>query len=85
MQDHNTDYIVKFPDWDPSTNNQRYAHEFVKKHRLIDMQPNRRFLLHEISPSLPQPHLWYNNRDSISALKLFLDAGDELAEIPTYR
>lgn len=93
MQDHNTDYIVKFPDWDPSTNNQRDAHEFVKRHVVIDMQPSRRFLyqsndrffLYEASSSLPQPHLWYNNQDAVNALKLFLDAGNELAEIPTYR
>lgn len=85
MQDHNTDYIVKFPDWDPSVNNQHDAREFVKRHGLLGMQPNRRFLLHEMSSSLPQPHLWYNNQDSISALKLFLAAGEELAEIPTYR
>ncbi|XP_057808411.1 alpha-N-acetylglucosaminidase [Salvia miltiorrhiza] len=85
IADHNTDYIVKFPDWDPLINKQRDAREFVKRHGLVGMQPNRRFLLHETSPSLPQPHLWYDNRDSISALKLFLDAGDELAGIPTYR
>ncbi|KAG6421832.1 hypothetical protein SASPL_118390 [Salvia splendens] len=85
IADHNTDYIVKFPDWDPSVNNQHDAREVVKRHGLLGMQPNRRFLLHETSSSLPQPHLWYNNQDSISVLKLFLDAGDELAEIPTYR
>lgn len=93
MQDHNKDYIVEFPDWDPSTDNQRDAHEFVKRPIVIDTQPSRRFLyqsnerffLHEASSSLPQPHLWYNNRDAVHALKLFLDAGSELSEIPTYR
>ncbi|KAG6424869.1 hypothetical protein SASPL_115291 [Salvia splendens] len=66
-------------------NSQHDAREFVKRHGLLGMEPNRRFLLHETGSSLPQPHLWYDNQDSISALKLFLDAGDELAEIPTYR
>lgn len=85
MQDHNTDYIVKFPDWDPSVNNQFGTPEFVQRHRLVGIQSKRRFFLHETSSSLPQPHLWYKNQDAISALKLFLDAGNELAEIPTYR
>lgn len=85
IANHNTDYIVKFPDWDPSVNNQLGTPKFVKRHRLVGMQPNRRFFLHETSSSLPQPHLWYNNQDAITALKSFLDAGNELAEIHTYR
>ncbi|KAL3632126.1 hypothetical protein CASFOL_025110 [Castilleja foliolosa] len=74
IANHNTDYIVKFPDWDPSVNNQR--------HKLVDRK--RRFILRETSSSLPQPHMWYNNRDSVTALKLFLDAGNELAQLQTY-
>ncbi|KAI3445054.1 hypothetical protein Pfo_001719 [Paulownia fortunei] len=85
IADHNTDYIVKFPDWDPSVNNQLGVPGIIQRHKLVGIQQKRRFFLHETSSSLPQPHLWYNNQDAISALKLFLDAGNELAEIPTYR
>ncbi|KAL0326871.1 UNVERIFIED_CONTAM: Alpha-N-acetylglucosaminidase [Sesamum angustifolium] len=46
---------------------------------------SREGLSPEMSSTLPRPHLWYNNQNVVSALKLFLDAGDELAEIPTYR
>ncbi|KAL8500848.1 hypothetical protein ACS0TY_020436 [Phlomoides rotata] len=85
IADHNTDYIVKFPDWDPTVNSQLGVPKLLQRHRLVGIQPKRRFFLHETSSSLPQPHLWYNNRDAITALKLFLDAGKELAELPTYR
>lgn len=85
MQDHNKDYIVEFPDWDPSVNNQLRLTETIQRHTFVGIQRKRRFFLHETSSSLPQPHLWYNNQDAISALKLFLDAGSELAEVPTYR
>ncbi|GFP92397.1 alpha-n-acetylglucosaminidase [Phtheirospermum japonicum] len=85
IANHNTDYIVKFPDWDPSVNNQLGTPEIIQRHKLVDIQRKRRFILRETSSSLPQPHMWYNNRDSVSALKLFLDAGNELAQLPTYR
>ncbi|KAK4414490.1 Alpha-N-acetylglucosaminidase [Sesamum alatum] len=85
IADHNTDYIVKFPDWDPSVKNQHGRSEIMQRHKLVGIQQQRRFFLRETSSTLPQPHLWYNNQDAISALKLFLDAGDQLAEIPTYR
>ncbi|KAL0291434.1 UNVERIFIED_CONTAM: Alpha-N-acetylglucosaminidase [Sesamum calycinum] len=82
IADHNTDYIVKFPDWDPSVNNQHARSEIIQRHKLAGIQQQRRFFLRETSSTLPRPHLWYNNQDAVSALKLFLDAGDELAEIP---
>ncbi|XP_011087998.1 alpha-N-acetylglucosaminidase isoform X1 [Sesamum indicum] len=85
IADHNTDYIVKFPDWDPSVNNQHGRSEINQRHKLAGIQQQRRFFLRETSSTLPRPHLWYNNQDAVSALKLFLDAGDELAGIPTYR
>ncbi|KAL0307534.1 UNVERIFIED_CONTAM: Alpha-N-acetylglucosaminidase, partial [Sesamum angustifolium] len=85
IADHNTDYIVKFPDWDPSVNNQHARSEIIQRHKLAGIQQQRRFFLRETSSTLPRPHLWYNIQDAVSALKLFLDAGDELAEIPTYR
>lgn len=74
MQDHNKDYIVEFPDWDPSVNS-----------HLVGTQPNGRFFLLEAGSSLPLPHLWYNNQDAIDALKLFLDVGTELSKSLTFR
>ncbi|KAK6119256.1 hypothetical protein DH2020_047002 [Rehmannia glutinosa] len=85
IADHNTDYIVKFPDWDPSVNNQLGIPEIIQRHKLAGVQQKRRFFFHETSSSLPQPHMWYKNKDAVRALKLFLDAGNELAELPTYR
>ncbi|KAL6562832.1 hypothetical protein OROHE_005419 [Orobanche hederae] len=86
IADHNTDYIVKFPDWDPSASNQLGRPDTVRRHnKLVGTQQKRRFFLHETSSSLPQPHMWYNHQEAVSALKLFLDAGNELAELPTYR
>ncbi|EYU27032.1 hypothetical protein ABFS82_02G117000 [Erythranthe guttata] len=82
IANHNKDYIVKFPDWDPSVNNQL---EIIQRRKFTGVQQKMRFFIHETMSFLPQPHLWYNNRDSITALKLFIDAGNELAEIPTYR
>ncbi|KAK4476362.1 hypothetical protein RD792_015511 [Penstemon davidsonii] len=80
IADHNKDYIVEFPDWDPSSHL-----EIFRRHKLVGTQQKRRFFLHETSSSLPQPHLWYDNEDALTSLKLFLDAGNELAESPTYR
>ncbi|KAG2671677.1 hypothetical protein I3760_13G007600 [Carya illinoinensis] len=57
IADHNTDFIVKFPDWDPSN----------------------------VSDALPQAHLWYSTEKVINALRLFLDAGNNLAGSITYR
>ncbi|KAK6140534.1 hypothetical protein DH2020_025711 [Rehmannia glutinosa] len=85
IADHNTDYIVKFPDWDPSVNNQLGVPEIIQRHKLAGVQQKIRFFFHETSSSLPQPHMWYKNKDAVRALKLFLDAGNELAELPTYR
>ncbi|XP_024988126.1 alpha-N-acetylglucosaminidase [Cynara cardunculus var. scolymus] len=85
IADHNTDYIVKFPDWDPSLNTystfskQNRTPSFITTHR------NRRFILTETQSTLPQPHLWYSTRDAINALKLFIDAGQDLAGSLTYR
>lgn len=78
LQDHNTDYIVKFPDWDPSGNTPRIS----VSPNLVGVRRRKMLSVHE---TLPHPHMWYDNRDAIHALKLFLDAGSELAEIPTYR
>lgn len=85
MQDHNTDYIVKFPDWDPSANTRSYVHQQNQMQKLVGIGRNRRAMLEEAGSSLPKPHLWYNTLDAITALKLFLDAGNELSGSLTYR
>ncbi|XP_075507071.1 alpha-N-acetylglucosaminidase [Primulina tabacum] len=74
IADHNKDYIVEFPDWDPSVNR-----------NLVGTQQNGRFFLLETGSSLPLPHLWYNNQDAINALKLFIDVGTELSKSLTFR
>lgn len=35
--------------------------------------------------TLPQPHMWYSANDAIDALKLFIDAGEDLGGSLTYR
>ncbi|GER27712.1 alpha-N-acetylglucosaminidase [Striga asiatica] len=85
IADHNTDYIVKFPDWDPSANNQLDKPDIIQRHKFMNTQKQRRFFLHETSSSLPRPHMWYENNDAVHALNLFLAAGNQLAELPTYR
>lgn len=85
VQGHNTDYIVKFPDWDPSLNTKSGMHQKYKTQKLVGIHRNRRFILQEASSPLPKPHLWYNTQDAIHALKLFLDAGNELSGSLTYR
>lgn len=87
---HNTDYIVKFPDWDPSGKTETDISETDMSNqngmqKLEGIQWNRRFLFFEKSSSLPKPHLWYSTEDVIKALKLFLDAGKDLSGSLTYR
>ncbi|KAJ8573583.1 hypothetical protein K7X08_010094 [Anisodus acutangulus] len=87
---HNTDYIVKFPDWDPSgkTGTDISRTDISNQNgmqKLAGFQWNRRFLFSDKSSSLPKPHLWYSTEDVIKALKLFLDAGKELSGSLTYR
>ncbi|XP_075094105.1 alpha-N-acetylglucosaminidase isoform X3 [Nicotiana tabacum] len=90
IADHNTDYIVEFPDWDPSgkTGTDISGTDSSSQNRmqkLAGFQLNRRFLFFEKSSSLPKPHLWYSTEDVIKALKLFIDAGKELSGSLTYR
>ncbi|XP_060217343.1 alpha-N-acetylglucosaminidase isoform X2 [Lycium barbarum] len=87
---HNTDYIVKFPDWDPSgkTGTDISGTDISSQNgmqKLAGFQWNRRFLFSEKGSSLPKPHLWYSTEDVIKALKLFLAAGKELSGSLTYR
>lgn len=85
LQDHNTDFIVKFPDWDPSTNYGSQTSKMDNMHMLHTISGSRRFLFQETSSDLPQAHLWYSNREVFNALKLFLAAGNGLAGSLTYR
>ncbi|KAF3685408.1 hypothetical protein FXO37_00645 [Capsicum annuum] len=87
---HNTDYIVKFPDWDPSgkTGTDISGTDVSNQNgmqKLAGFQWNRRFLFSDKSSSLPKPHLWYSTEDVNKALKLFLNAGKELSGSLTYR
>ncbi|KAK2994470.1 hypothetical protein RJ640_008838 [Escallonia rubra] len=79
IADHNTDFIVKFPDWDPSLDTNSHRSKSNALYR------NRRFLFSERSSALPQPHQWYSTQDVIHALRLFLDARHNLSGSLTYR
>ncbi|XP_058225311.1 alpha-N-acetylglucosaminidase [Rhododendron vialii] len=81
IADHNTDFIVKFPDWDPSMQ----MHIAPKRRRRFTPNRGRRFIFSETSSPLPQAHLWYSTQDVVKALKLFLDAGGDMAGSLTYR
>ncbi|OIT40585.1 PREDICTED: alpha-N-acetylglucosaminidase [Nicotiana attenuata] len=90
IADHNKDYIVEFPDWDPSgkTGTDISGPDSSSQNqmqKLAGFQWNRRFLFFEKSSSLPKPHLWYSTENVIKALRLFIDAGTELSGSLTYR
>ncbi|KAK4285477.1 hypothetical protein QN277_002171 [Acacia crassicarpa] len=75
IADHNHDFIVMLPDWDPSN---------LQK---VDFLPlgNRRFLSQETNSDMPQAHLWYPTEEVTKALNLFLGAGKDYAGSLTYR
>eukprot|EP01018_Ginkgo_biloba_P022651 Gb_23620 [translate_table: standard] len=83
--DKNRDFIVAFPDIDPSI---IPAHEVTKDVIMPksskSTQP-RRISLMETSSPFVQPHLWYSPSEVIGALQLFLDGGDALSESLTFR
>ncbi|XP_042491727.1 alpha-N-acetylglucosaminidase [Macadamia integrifolia] len=83
IADHNKDYIVELPDWDPSVRPDSNMSGKGKMHLALNMA--RRSSLREIIPSLPQPHLWYSTKEVIHALRLFLNAGNDLPGSFTYR
>ncbi|KAK9128725.1 hypothetical protein Syun_017522 [Stephania yunnanensis] len=83
IADHNKDYIVEFPDWDP-TRNFPSPKEFHIRNGL-SWGKMRRFSFRETLSNLPHPHLWYSTEKVIYALQLFLDAGEEFAGSLTYR
>lgn len=85
IADHNTDFIVKFPDWDPSLNSGSNISQQDNMHILLTSSGTRRFLFQEKSSDFPEAHLWYSTQEVIQALWLFLDAGNDLAGSLTYR
>lgn len=85
IADHNTDFIVKFPDWDPSLHSGSNISEQDNMRILLTSSGTRRFLFQETSSDFPEAHLWYSTQEVIQALWLFLDAGNDLAGSPTYR
>ncbi|WVZ00315.1 hypothetical protein V8G54_026384 [Vigna mungo] len=82
--DHNHDFIVMFPDWDPSTNSETGLSNTQKKINLLP-PGNRRYLFQETASDKPQAHLWYPSDDVIKALQLFLAGGKNLSRSLTYR
>ncbi|KAM5552199.1 hypothetical protein ABKV19_026860 [Rosa sericea] len=85
IADHNTDFIVKLPDWDPSLESVSNTSEPNKMQMLFTLDIKRRFLLQKTSSQFPKAHLWYSTQDVINALRLFLDAGNDLSGSLTYR
>ncbi|KAF5185353.1 Alpha-n-acetylglucosaminidase [Thalictrum thalictroides] len=85
IADHNKDFIVQFPDWDPS----EYFHTNMSKEShvqgIVAHNNTKRFFLRETTTDLPRAHLWYSTEEVIVALQLFLDAGNHLAGSLTYR
>lgn len=84
LQDHNIDFIVKFPDWNPQQN-PKANNSKENWMKIISTLGGRRVLLGETSSELPKSHLWYSTAEVINSLKLFIDAGNDLAGSLTYR
>lgn len=81
VEDHNKDFIVDFPDVDPSFNSESEA---IKQNDKA--AEAKRFSLRETYSDLSQqPHLWYSPSKVVKALHLFLDSGDVLTHSLTYR
>ncbi|KAJ1697639.1 hypothetical protein LUZ63_006151 [Rhynchospora breviuscula] len=79
IADHNNDYIVEFPDISPPT---KQSHLSIRR----DLSyVNHRFSLREVASQLPQPHMWYSQKEVVNALKLFLDAGSSMSGSLTFR
>ncbi|GAV88459.1 NAGLU domain-containing protein/NAGLU_N domain-containing protein/NAGLU_C domain-containing protein [Cephalotus follicularis] len=85
VADHNTDFIVKLPDWNPSSISGSDVSNQIKKHMLLTLPGTRRYFFQETSSDLPKAHLWYSTQEVIKALRLFLDVGNDLSGSLTYR
>ncbi|KAL2932385.1 Alpha-N-acetylglucosaminidase [Bienertia sinuspersici] len=85
IADHNKDYIVEFPDWDPVNNITLSITREHQKQDLFSLRRSMRHFLLNSELSLPKPHLWYPTEEAVTALYLFLDAGKDLVGSLTYR
>ncbi|KAF7824582.1 alpha-N-acetylglucosaminidase [Senna tora] len=86
IADHNHDFIVMLPDWDPSANFASGSGMSSLQNKIYFLTPgSRRFLSQETKSDMPQAHLWYPTEEVTKALQLFLDAGKEHAGSLTYR
>ncbi|CAN8256438.1 unnamed protein product [Cochlearia groenlandica] len=86
IADHNTDFIVKLPDWYPSSSVQGESNKMDSYMISTDSyETKRRFLFQDNSSDLPKAHLWYSTEEVIKALRLFLEAGENLLGSLTYR
>ncbi|KAL2936231.1 Alpha-N-acetylglucosaminidase [Bienertia sinuspersici] len=85
LVDHNKDYIVEFPDWDPVNNITLSITREHQKQDLFSLRRSMRHFLLNSELSLPKPHLWYPTEEAVTALYLFLDAGKDLVGSLTYR
>ncbi|XP_048231690.1 alpha-N-acetylglucosaminidase isoform X2 [Ricinus communis] len=85
IADHNTDFIVKFPDWDPSVQSGSDTSQQDNKHIFLHRSGSRRFLFEGPNSTLPQAHIWYSIQKVINALQLFIDGGSHLTGSLTYR
>ncbi|XP_077241702.1 alpha-N-acetylglucosaminidase family / NAGLU family isoform X2 [Tasmannia lanceolata] len=85
IADHNKDFIVELPDYDPSLKSGSDGSKGRQMPSLSMLDRTKRFSFRETNSDLPQPHLWYSTEEAILALKLFLDSGDNLAGSLTYR
>ncbi|XP_058077596.1 alpha-N-acetylglucosaminidase isoform X2 [Magnolia sinica] len=85
IADHNKDFIVQFPDFDPSLKSHSNSSKEGQLQNLSIRDSTRRFSFREMSSDLPQPHLWYSTKEVIHALQLLIEAGNDLAGSTTYR
>lgn len=87
IANHNTDYIVKLPDWDPSLETSSgHVSSPTSMRRVPEFQNGqRRYLSQDTGSTFPRPHMWYSNWNAIGALQLFLNAGNELKGSLTFR
>lgn len=84
IADHNKDYIVELPEYSPHMKSPEISRE-GQMMKISSHKHNHRLSYRETSSNLPQPHLWYSTKEVIKALKLFLDAGNQLKGSTTFR
>jgi alpha-N-acetylglucosaminidase len=79
--------IVAFPDVEPSIIlNEEKLHKTSGTNSFLVQQLSEKNLQDEISDvTYEKPHLWYSTADVINALQTFLDNGEEVSDIPTFR